>query len=242
MKVAVAGVILFLLADVRVLAQVPAAPADLASICDATGPDFCTTGIETCRSTCAVAACCGAEDPAQNCLADNLQTCPSYIPCSSVLSNDCAGPVDGDNVVPDAPDDIATLCDNSAADFCTVGAAACGQACAPAGCCAATDGTNCAQSQLATCMGYAVCAVMTSCPPPLISPPPVTGGDVDGDTDGDQDDTDGDVDGDGDGGDTDGDADGDVDASMKTTDDASAQKVAGILLTVSLVTFLSTIL
>ena len=270
MKVAVAG-LLFLLADVRVLAQVPAAPADLASICDQTDPDFCTTGIETCRSTCAVAACCGAQDQAQNCLADNLQTCPSYVPCGSVLSNNCAAAGGGDAapVVPEAPADIATLCDNAAEDFCTVGSAGCVQACAPAGCCAATDETNCSVNQLATCLGYAVCAVLASCPegslpipdgtsgvggdPPATGDPPADGMDppadgmdppADGmDTPADGMDTpatDGDGEGEGDDSNAGGDG-GDANTSEELKDAASAQKIAGIL-TVSLVAFLSTIL
>ena len=165
MKVVSVSLLILFTADLGVLAQVPAAPADLGVTCDGTAADFCASGFEKCRTACQAAACCGDEDASKNCLGDNIQSCTTYGPCSSLRASFCED-ID-EFVLPDPPQNIATICDSTVADFCTTTAAAeCAKACTPAACCAATDESSCLAANGPKCFGYAICTGLTACGDP----------------------------------------------------------------------------
>ena len=145
--------------------KIPNPPDDLADLCSDGSLDT-QIGIVKCMTHCSKALCCIDENSTDSCIAENIDKCAKYSPCSRILmglvtATNYTEPSGNQtaNTTLDLPlpsPDLIDICDPASYNSSQENLTACATECEVALCCY-DEVDSCLQDQLNTCLAYFPC-------------------------------------------------------------------------------------
>lgn len=140
--------------NLRSGSTVPAATFQVREFCDSTQTGSLTQ-TDVCDNACQVAECCWSEDPASNCLQDNVLACLTYSPCGQF---NITGAGDGQELPPASLSDDCSFTNINGGNT-----ADCQTSCSTGSCCATGSSNSCFLDDPLACLAYEPCEAFYNC-------------------------------------------------------------------------------